>query len=92
MPKKTTRAAIETHPGIARWVDVYGTVEFGHCCDTRLAIRVLDEGGLVWSGRRSYKSFDAALADCDANLRRLLREEYGDSTAAKPASASRCKA
>ena len=78
MPKKATKVTPESHPGIARWVDAYGTVEFGYCGQTRSSIRVLDEGGLVWSGRSRYKSFDAALADCDANLTRLLREEYGD--------------
>ena len=78
MVKKPTKAVKESHPGIARWVEAYGTVEFGYCRETRSAIRVLDEGGMVWSGRRAYKSFDAALADCDANLMRLLREEYGD--------------
>jgi hypothetical protein len=78
MPKNITKVATETHPGIARWVEAYGTVELGYCRETRSAIRVLDEGGLAWSGRRSYKTFDAALADCDANLIRLIREEYGD--------------
>ena len=78
MTKKTTKATTETHPGIARWVKAHGTVEFGYCRETRSSIRVLDEGGMVWSARRSYKSFDAALADCDANLIRLLRDEYGD--------------
>ena len=78
MPKKATTAPTEAHPGIARWVEAYGTVEFGYCRETRSAIRVLDEGGLVWSGRRSYKTFDTALADCDATLTHLLREQYGD--------------
>ena len=78
MPKKATKAITESHPGIARWVESFGTVEFGYCAETRSAIRVLDEGGMVWSGRRTYKSFDAALADCNENLTRLLREEYGD--------------
>jgi hypothetical protein len=78
MPKKTAKAVGKTHPGIARWVEAYGTVEFGYCRETRSAIRVLDEGGMVWRGRGSYKSFDEALADCDANLVRLLRDDYGD--------------
>jgi hypothetical protein len=39
---------------------------------------VLDAGGMVWSGRRKYTSFDAALTDCDANVSRLLRVDYGE--------------
>jgi len=75
MPKKSPKPASETHPGITRWVEAHGTIEFGYCAYTRSAIRVLDEGGLVWQGRRSYKSFAAALADCEVNVSRLLHEE-----------------
>ena len=46
MPKKTMKAVEETHPGLARWVEAYGTVEFGCCRKTQPAIHVLDEGGL----------------------------------------------
>lgn len=77
MRKKATKAVTEAHPGIARWVEVYGTVEFGYCREARSAIRVLDEGGLVGSGRRSYKSFDAALALCDACLTRCFERSMG---------------
>jgi hypothetical protein len=63
---------------MARWLVAYGTIEFGNCPNTQSAVRVLDEGGLVWQGRRSYRSFAAALADCEVNIARLLREEYGE--------------
>ncbi len=78
MPKKSSQPAWETHPSIARWVAAHGTIEFGYCPNTRSAIRVLDEGGLIWQGQRSYKSFAAALADCEVNIARLLHEEYGE--------------
>ncbi len=78
MPKQTAQTASEKHPGMARWLVAHGTIEFGYCPNTRSAVRVLDEGGLVWQGRRNYRSFAAVLADCEANVSRLLREEYNE--------------
>ena len=78
MPKQSVETASEKHLGIARWLVAHGTIEFGYCPNTPSAVRVLDEGGLVWQGRRSYRSFAAALADCEANVSRLLREEYNE--------------
>lgn len=40
-------------------------------------IRGLDEGGLVWKGRRSYRSLDAALAHAEAGATRWMRDELG---------------
>lgn len=78
MPKQAAQTASEKHPSIARWLVAHGTIEFGYCPNTQSAVRVLDEGGLVWQGRRSYRSFTAALADCAANVSRLLREQYNE--------------
>ena len=78
MPKQPPQTTPEQHPAIARWLAVHGTIEFGYCPYTRSAVRVLDAGGLVWQGRRSYRSFAAALTDCEANISRLLREEYNE--------------
>lgn len=73
MPKKSPPIRAESYPGIARWIAKYGTIEFGYCLETRSSIRVLDEGGLIWSVRASYPTFTEALADCEANVTRLLR-------------------
>jgi hypothetical protein len=75
MPKAKAITVTETYPCVARWLEAHGTIEFGYCRHTRSFIRALDEGGMIWSGRRSYKSFDAALADCEAGVGRWLREE-----------------
>jgi len=52
-------------------------VEIGHCSQTRSFIRVLDEGGLIWKGRRSYPSLDAALADAEVGVSRWMKNELG---------------
>jgi hypothetical protein len=40
-------------------------------------IRVLDEGGIVWKGRRSYRTLDAALAEAEAGVLRRMRDQLG---------------
>jgi hypothetical protein len=39
--------------------------------------RVLNEGGLVWKGRRSYTTLNAALTDAEEGVARWIRDELG---------------
>ena len=78
MPKAKSITAIETYPCVARWLKAHGTIEFSYCRHTHSFIRALNDGGMIWSGQRSYKSFDAALADCEAGVGRWLREELSE--------------
>jgi hypothetical protein len=58
-----------------RWIVERGTVEIGHCGQTRSFIRVLDEGGLIWKGRSRYSTLDAALAGAGVAL--WMRNQLG---------------
>jgi len=60
-----------------RWVTEFGTVQIGACHQTRSFIRVLDEGGMIWKGRRSYASLEAALAGAEAGVAWGMRDELG---------------
>ena len=72
---KTSRSA--SYPQLWRWIAEFGTVEIGYCGQTRSFIRILDEGGIVWKGRRSYLTLDAALADADAGASRWMEDQLG---------------
>ena len=52
-------------PSITGWVQD-GWIEIGHSRWGDTFIKVLDEGGLVWEGKRTYQSLDDALlaAEC----------------------------
>jgi hypothetical protein len=67
----------DSYPHLCRWVAEFGTLEIGYDQETRSFIRVLDAGGMVWHGRRRYRSLDAALADAEAGIARFLKEELG---------------
>jgi hypothetical protein len=75
--KNTKSVPLASCPHLWRWVAEFGTVEIGHCRQTRSFIRVLDEGGLVWKGRRRYRSLDAALADAEAGVAKWMKRELG---------------
>ena len=80
---KNTKAIVPTsHPHLWRWVSEFGTVEIGLCSQTRSFIRVLDEGGVIWMGRRNYQTLDAALADAEAGASRWIKDELGITDAA----------
>jgi hypothetical protein len=82
MSKKTTANGLASYPLLWRWVTEFGNVEVGYCVQTSSFIRVLDEGGIVWKGRRSYGALDAALADAEAGVARWMSDELGITDAA----------
>ena len=82
MRNRATPTRSAPYPHLWRWTAEFGTVEIGHCGQTRSFIRVLDEGGVVWKGRHSYVTLDAALADAEAGVARWMRDELGITDAA----------
>jgi hypothetical protein len=77
MGRNTNSGRLASYPHLWRWVTGFGTVEIGHCHRTRSFIRVLDEGGMIWKGRRRYRTLDAALADAEAGVARWMKDELG---------------
>lgn len=61
------------YPNIAAWVEdgtiEIGRAEWGHAC-----IRVYDEGGTIWEGKRKYATLDEALQDAEQAIREWLKE------------------
>ena len=81
MSKNTKPSGSASYPQLWRWIAKFGTVEIGYCGQTRSFIRVLDEGGIVWKGRRSYMTLHAALADADAGAAGWMKDQLGIATA-----------
>lgn len=50
----------EKYPNIANWV-ADGSIEIGYESATKSFIRAYDEGGMIFSGKQSYKNLDEAL-------------------------------
>ena len=77
MVKNTKSGLLAAYPHLWKWVSYLGTVEIGSCGQTRSFIRVLDEGGVVWKGRRRYRTLDAALADAEVGVSRWMKDQLG---------------
>ena len=64
------------YPNLGGWIKGGGWLEIGYTDFTQSFVRVLDTGGMIWEGKASYKSIDAALqAAEDAVIR--WQEENG---------------
>ena len=77
MDKNNARVESSSYPHLWKWVSDFGTAEIGYCHQTRSFIRVLDQGGIIWKGRRSYRTLDAAVADADAGVSRWMKDQLG---------------
>ena len=64
-----------TYPTITRWVQEYGWIDIGQDDMSRSFIRALDDGGMVWEGRKSYPTLDAALQDLEAGQVAWMQEQ-----------------
>jgi hypothetical protein len=56
------------YPYVDEWVQGDGWIEIGYDYNTKSFIRVLDEGGMIWSGRARYTSVDEALAEANGAI------------------------
>ena len=71
MKNKKSESFEGKYPNLAGWAQD-GWIEIGPTKWSRTFIRILDEGGLVWEGKRKYASMDAALSDAERAITRWL--------------------
>ena len=64
-----------TYPTIALWVQEYGWMEIGQDEMSQSFIRAPDHGGMVWEGRKSYPTLDAALQALETGLAKWMQEQ-----------------
>lgn len=59
----------DRYPSLADWIIGGGWIEIGYEENSGSFIRALDEGGMVWEGKRKYPSIDAALKDAETGVK-----------------------
>jgi hypothetical protein len=62
----------DTYPRISEWVTTQGWIEIGQIEGLPTFIMVLDEGGLVWQGKKKYKTLDKAFQVLEKGLAEWL--------------------
>lgn len=71
---KSTDQFSDIYPNISDWVLGYGWIEIGQDEYSDSFTRVLNEGGMVWEGKKKYKTMDAALKDLEQGITDWLQE------------------
>jgi hypothetical protein len=88
--KKPTTTFEDLFPAIAEWIDTRGWIEFGQDDQSRSMARVLDEGGMIWEGKKKYPSINEVFADVEQALKKELDyEEDDDEEIPVPATSSK---
>jgi hypothetical protein len=64
----------QAYPHIAKWVKTHGWIEVGQIEGMPTFIMALDEGGVVWEGKKKYKTLDEAFQALDKGLSEWISE------------------
>jgi hypothetical protein len=75
--KNAKSASLGSYPCLWRWLSECGATEIGHCRQMGSFIGMLDEGGLIWVSRPSFRSLDGALTDAEEGVARWTKPELG---------------
>ncbi len=62
----------QAYPLITEWVTTQGWVEIGQIEGTPTFIMALDKGGMVWEGKKKYKTLDEAFQALEKGLAEWL--------------------
>ena len=62
----------ETYPLISEWITTQGWIEIGQIEGMSPFIMALDEGGVVWEGKKKYKTLDQAFQAWERGLAEWL--------------------
>ena len=70
----------KSFPYMTSWVQNYGWIEVGIMDEFNdpSFIKALDEGGLVWEGKKDYKTIDTAFKDLEKNIKIHMNERFGE--------------
>jgi hypothetical protein len=78
-PKETKADSFEqTYPHITEWVESYGWIEIGQIDGYSNFILALDEGGMVWEGKKSYKTMGEAFQALEKGLSAWMKGQHGE--------------
>jgi len=68
----------QCYPRIGEWVKSHGWIEIGQIDGMPSFVMALDEGGLIWEGKRRYTTVDQALHELENGISAWLDKQYGD--------------
>lgn len=72
-PEILSNEFASTYPHIADWVED-GILEIGRGDWSNSFIRVMDEGGIIWEGKRKYATLNEALQEAENAIAEWFEE------------------
>jgi hypothetical protein len=63
------------YPQISRWVKSHGWIEFGQIDGMSSFIIAMDEGGLVWEGKKKYRNLGEAFQALERGLSDWMKKQ-----------------
>ncbi len=68
----------EKYPHVAEWILTHGWIEVGQLEGVSAFVVALDEGGMVWEGKKNYKTLDDAFEALEAGIAKWMKEAWGE--------------
>ena len=68
----------QTYPYLTKWVKARGWIEIGVIDGFSNFVLALDEGGMIWEGKKKYKTIDEAFRALEKSLSAWMKEQYGE--------------
>jgi hypothetical protein len=75
--KAITNYLEQTYPCITKWVKIHGWIEIGQIDGMPAFVMAMDEGGLVWEGKKRYKTLDEAFHALEQGLSAWMEDQLG---------------
>lgn len=63
------------YPHITQWIKAHGWIEIGQIDGMSSFIMALDEGGLVWKGKKNFKTLGEAFQALEQGLADWIEEQ-----------------
>ena len=64
----------QAYPRTTQWVKTHGWIEIGQIDGFSNFVLALDEGGMVWEGKKSYQTMDGAFRALERGLSAWMKE------------------
>ena len=65
----------QAYPHITEWVTTHGWIEIGQIEGMPTFVLAIDEGGVAWEGKSTYKTLDEAFQTLDEGLAEWMEEQ-----------------
>ena len=64
------------HPSLTAFIDSGGRLEIGYIYQLGVSAIIVDEGGVVWEGKKNYESLEALLDEAEQAIKEWIGKNW----------------